>query len=536
MKARIAAWVSVALVVACSEDGGKPMASTGGEAGQSGSADSAGESGMSGGNGASGATEGDGVNGGNASGGDVGNAGASGEVVAGEPVALPPGSREVSGVVNLVDADAAQELETFLTVEQPVFITRRHDLARSFNLFVESYLEEYDFIFFYTDHWVEGAYAAGIHQAVNRRAEPGGTSEFEIALGGYRTDGRTRAVLAMNYDVGFYGPMAHEIMHQWGANLDDRFGFGAALDQDYGAHWGFSSVNGQLGGFDGSTLRCQTPADSAPPCKKLANGRTRYVVGDFAPSTNVYRGVPYSPLELYLAGLAPATEVPEEFQVLTEAAVVNPEAVGTGQDIVVEASGIKTVTFAEIQARHGRKALLPTKDRAFRAAFVVISETPASDEVMEDVARIAAVFGNRETFANWESFETIASGRATLDTRLGQRRDTATPPPAERELFECDAVAQDCGRPELGCHIWPPAFCALSGSVPLDQPCDAAFECAPGLDCVSSAAAPTVYVCKPYCDPTDNMSPKACTTLCPGSFAQYLSEAGDSIGGLCYPD
>jgi hypothetical protein len=417
-----------------------------------------------------------------------------------------------------------------------VFVTRRQDLAHSFNLFIDSYLEEYDFVFFYADHLIDNAYAVGIHQTVNREAETGGTSEFEIALGGYKTGGRTRAIIAMNYDVGFYGPMAHEIMHYWGNDLDSRFGFGVGLAADFGAHWGFASVNGQLGGFDGSTLRCETPAGALPPCTALPSGRTRYVVGDFAPFTNTYRNVPYSALELYLAGLAPATEVPESFQVLGQAEIVNPDVQGTGEDLVVEANGIATVTFAEIQARHGKKAMLPAEARAFRAAFVVLSETPASDEVMNDVARIAAVFGNRETVPGWASFETIASGRATLDTRLGPRRDTITVPPAVRERFECNAATQDCGRPELGCHVWPPAFCALNGDVALDQPCDAAFACAPGLDCVASAAAPTVYVCKPYCDPTSTTSANACSALCPGSFTEYVSEAGDSIGALCFPE
>jgi hypothetical protein len=330
--------------------------------------------------------------------------------------------------------------------------------------------------------------------------------------------------------------MAHEIMHYWGNELDARFGFGVGLDEDFGAHWGFSSVNGQLGGFDGTTLRCETPANGMPPCTPLASGRTRYVVGDFAPFTNTYRNVPYSPLELYLMGLAPASEVPATFQVLTGAAITNPEVQGTGGNLVVEADGIDTVTFAEIQARHGQKPMLPQADRVMRAAFVVISATPASDEVMNDVARFAAVFGGRETVTEWASFGTIASERATLDTELGSRRNTATPPPPVRELFECDVLAQDCARPELGCYLWPPSFCALTGNVALDQPCDAAFACAPGLDCVASNANPTAFVCKPYCDPTSTTSADSCQVLCPDTYSEYRTTAGELLGGLCFPE
>jgi hypothetical protein len=272
-----------------------------------------------------------------------------------------------------------------------------------------------------------------------------------------------------------------------------------------------------------------------PGCTPLASGRTRYVVGDFAPFTNTYRGVPYAPLELYLMGLAPASDVSSTFQLLTEAQIVTPEAQGTGGTLVVEADGIDTLAFSEITARHGQKPLLPAADRAFRAAFVVISATPASDATMNDVAKFAAVFGNRQTVSGWESFETNAGGRATLSTLLGARRDTMTPAPAARELFECDVLAQDCARPELGCYLWPPSFCALTGGVAMDLPCDAAFACAPGLDCVASNANPTAFVCKPYCDPTNTTSVDSCQLLCPGNFAEYRTTAGDVLGGLCFP-
>jgi hypothetical protein len=455
MRRSVALWAFLGFVVGCSDSGG---AAGGQSSADDGGAGTSGTSGNGGGatGGASGGSSGAGAMAGAGEGGSP--SGGSG----GELVPLPPGSREVGGVVNLVDAAAAAELEAHLTVEDPVFVTRRQDLVRSFNLFVDHYLEQYDFVFFYTDHVITNTFASGIFQTLNLRAEPGGGWEIEIALGGYKTDGRTKGVIAMNYAAGFYGPMAHEIMHYWGNELDARFGFGVGLDEDFGAHWGFSSVNGQLGGFDGTTLRCETPANGMPPCTPLASGRTRYVVGDFAPFTNTYRNVPYSPLELYLMGLAPASEVPATFQVLTGAAITNPEVQGTGGNLVVEADGIDTVTFAEIQARHGQKPMLPQADRVMRAAFVVISATPASDEVMNDVARFAAVFGGRETVTEWASFGTIASERATLDTELGSRRNTATPPPPVRELFECDVLAQDCARPELGCYLWPPSFCALT--------------------------------------------------------------------------
>jgi hypothetical protein len=532
------------LVSGCSDDKSSSGDSSDGGTGQSGSAGDAGDSGAAGsatggratGGSSSGGEATGGSSGSEATGGTTGGS-TTGGSGGGEPVPLPPGSREVGGIVNLVDAGAAEELEIFFTVEEPVFVTRREDLVRSFNLFVDHYLEEYDFVFFYTDHPITNAFASGIFQALKLRAEPGGSSEIEIALGGYKTNGRTRGVIAMNYSTNFFGPLPHEVLHYWANALDTRFGFGIGLNEDFGSHWGYASVNGQLGGFDGATLRCETPANAMPPaCTPLASGRTRYVVGDFAPFTNSYRSVPYSPLELYLMGLAPASEVPQSFQVLIEGTIVTPETQGTGGTVVVEADGIDTVTFAEITARHGMKPMLPAAERAMRAAFVVISAEPASDAVMNDVARMAAAFGARETVANWDPFEMHTLGRATLDTELGARRDTEAPAPAPRELFECDVVAQDCPRDELGCYLRSPTFCALSGGVELDQPCDAPFACAPGLDCVASNANPTAFVCKPYCDPTSTTSADSCEILCPGRYEEYQTTAGVVLGGLCFPE
>lgn len=151
-----------------------------------------------------------------------------------------------------------------------------------------------------------------------------------------------------------------------------------------------------------------------------AGGTTRFVVGAFTPFTNTFRNVPYSPLELYLMGLAPAAEVPASFHVLTNATIVEPHTDVNGTAIV-EADGMEIIPFAAILERHGEVPLLAASERAFRSAFVVISASPASDEVMNDVAAYAAAFGNRAETAEWLSFETHTQGRATMTTTLGAR-------------------------------------------------------------------------------------------------------------------
>ena len=559
---RVAIGVLVgALLLRCSEsDSGSPDAS-GGDAGAGGSSTSGGAAGTDAGSESNGGSAGSHAGGGTAGGavagspaggagetaggggasageaGQAGDGGAGGERnPQGEAVPLPAGSREFNGIVNLVDAAAAAELEQVLTAQTSVFITLRHDLTKGVNLFLKHYQESYDFVLLFTDHAISGSGLEGVFEPITRKAMPGGTSEFEIAASDYTTTGRTKGVIALQYNVGVFPPIAHEIAHYWAVDLDSRFGFGLGLGVNYGQHWGFAGVAGQLGGFDAATLKCQTPAGASPPaCTALASGRTRYVVGTFAPQSNVFLGIPYSPLELYLMGLGTAAEVPASFPMLTDGQVVAGSENQTTKTLVVEGASLTTLKFSDITARHGTVTRLPAAARNFSAAFVVLTTKPASDAVMTEISRWAAIFGARETAAGLPSFAAHTGNRATLETRLGARRTVAEAVPAPRAPLTCSALTQNCPRPELGCYVYPPAFCALSGGIKLDQPCNAAFACAPGLDCVAGASTPTSYVCKPYCDPINTTAANACQKLCPSTYLTFKDTAGASLGGLCTP-
>ena len=68
------------------------------------------------------------------------------------------------------------------------------------------------------------------------------------------------------------------------------------MDEEHaGSHWGVSSVNGQLGGFDLSTL------------KEL--GDNWYTADPFGVYANGGNSIPYGNFELYLMGLIPPEEV-----------------------------------------------------------------------------------------------------------------------------------------------------------------------------------------------------------------------------------
>jgi hypothetical protein len=434
-----------------------------------------------------------------------------------------------------VDAAAEAELEAFFFDQSLQHPTERHSVTKSLNLFLEHYAEDYDFVLLVNTRTLENVPVAGIFEAVTNHAEPGGSQPIEISASGYKTTGRIKGVIGIPYRAMYYPPFSHELSHHWAQYLHESFGFGKMLDEDFGPHWGASSVNGQLGGFDGSTLRCSMPVGAMPPaCTALPSGRTRYVVGAFGPFANGFRGTPYGPLELYLMGLLPAAEAPETFQVLSEAKIDDTtydQAAGTFE---IEASGITNLPFADIRARHGDRVLLPEAERHFKAAFVVISSQPAPDDVMADVARWAAIFGNRLDYANWSSFELDTGGLATLDTQLGPRRTTENPAPPPREPVTCDVISQDCPRPELACYRGSAGYCAIHEGVEKGEPCDSLYSCAPGLDCISSNAAPTVYTCQPYCDIAAPAGANGCQTLCDGDYVT-LGSMGQMVAGLCLP-
>jgi hypothetical protein len=454
----------------------------------------------------------------------------------GQPAPLPPKSREFAGVLNLVDGDAADQLDFYLRDSTLIHPVKRHGLTKSLNLFLEHYREEYDFLYFFTDHPLPDAMAVAEFEHVNYQAEPGGTLEFDVHASEYRSDGRLIGVIGAQYRPGIYPPIAHETVHNWANYLDDRFGLGVGAGAQFGPHWGFAGVNGLLGGYDPETLRCADPAGEKPPaCKPESNGSTRYTVKNFFPQDNSSLSS-YAPLELYLMGLLPKSEVPPSIQVLKEASFVEGSFDASSDTIQVEAKARQEVAFADVLARHGERPLLTEEERHFRAAFVVISKEPASDALLGEVGRWAAIFGAREADPTLPSFAAYTGKRATLDTTLGARRSEGESIPRARALQTCDVLAQDCGRANIGCYLTGPGVCAISRNVTQGGTCDSIYSCAPGLDCVSSAAAPNDFVCMPYCDaihPDD--ASHGCSKVCKVNYLTIQDDHGKTQGGICTP-
>lgn len=514
MRAKIAGLVLLT-VSGCSSDDDDRRGTGQGEAGATQGATGAG---ASAGVGAKSGAASDGDGGTNDGGTNDGGANDGGAASAVPRLELPEGSREVDGIVNLVDAEAAQELDEFLG--QGVV-----GLTSSVNLFLTYYEEQYDFVFVFTDHDLPAGSLSGrfLHVTSQPRVGTGIVSQY--AAEGYRTSGRLRGAIGVKYGA---GPFSHEIMHNWGVFLDRSFSFGVGKMYNSPVHWGYAGVHGVLGGFDAATLSCQSPAGAAPTdCDATANGRYRYVVGSFNTGSN---DVPFAPLELYLIGLASVEDVPEELPLLLDAQEVpNSFDAQTGTE-VVEAAGLSVVTMSDITALHGVATELPEDERRFSSAFVVVSASPASDEVMAEVAQRAAAFGGRGTHPLTKSFASDTGDRATMETKLGPRRAVSDTAPEPRPPFQCDALANDCDG-GLACYV---AYCGIPGDVPVNGSCNVATDCVAGTDCLF--LDPPAGQCAQFCDQEDVDSPLACASLCPSSTLTIVDADGKPLATYCRPE
>ena len=187
------------------------------------------------------------------------------------------------------------------------------------------------------------------------------------------SSGRLQGVITFNYvatqsgpewaPIG-RGPGLHEFMHRW-ANF--------VLPTADGAHWGFSSANGLLGGFDIINL--------------VDHGDNRYTAGEF--NTNGSHGQPFSPIEQYLAGFISPEEVPDLWVAEDGEWVRDSEGgilrASNGYKIF-SASQIKTYTIADIISEHGpRVPGVSRSQRDFRAAVILLTDEkhPANRRVLE---------------------------------------------------------------------------------------------------------------------------------------------------------
>lgn len=218
------------------------------------------------------------------------------------------------------------------------------------------------------------------------------------------------------------GPALHEMVHAW-ANY--------AIPTAVEGHWGFSSADGQLGGFDIADL------------VELGDGR--YAAGQFGTFANGGNRPPYSPIEMYFAGYLPPEEVPDLWVAADGEWVFENGSPARTQDgqRVFSASDVRTYTVEDIVARNG--ARVPSMADAqwhFRVAAVLLTndEHPASAAQLGLLSDHAALFSRRGSDGREaHNFFEATGGRGSVAMDgLAQFRKPA--PAAVRDLPESYGV------------------------------------------------------------------------------------------------
>ena len=214
------------------------------------------------------------------------------------------------------------------------------------------------------------------------------------------SEGRLQGIIYVHNTVAVLGRgiLLHELMHRWAASITGSVG----------GHWSFSSANGLVGGFDIEDL------------VDLGNGRFSIRAG-YIGGGSFGRPERYSPIELYLAGLIPAQEVPDLWVaedvewVLDES---GQQELTDGRFMIFKAGTVRTYTIQEIIAVHGERgpdASRSQKDFGAAAIMLIDEDHPAIRWQLDKLSNEVAKFGFAGTNENeMINFYEATGGRGTF--------------------------------------------------------------------------------------------------------------------------
>ena len=291
-------------------------------------------------------------------------------------------------------------------------------VARFYEHFID---EEFDFLMFIpnlaADQYDPGvnitAYYAGVMNDVQ------GIGRSTYSDGSWGSAGKLQGVINFGGNsinpsdsessILSAGPTLHELMHRWANYIVPSYA--------YGGHWGFSSADGNIGGFDIADW--------------VDHGGGHYSAGRFSPGGVADNIKPYSPIELYLAGFIPPEEVPDlwvaedgEWLRDGEGRIVKAD----NGDPVFSASRVTTYTLEDIVAEHGPRApnyLQAQKDFRAAAILLISDDYPATRAILETISRDVSWFSHPgDDESHRYNFYEATGGRGTMAMDgLSQFRD-----------------------------------------------------------------------------------------------------------------
>ncbi len=196
------------------------------------------------------------------------------------------------------------------------------------------------------------------------------------------------------------GPILHELAHTWGVGTNwipfKKLSCNSSTCSevtDY-THWGYSTVGGSMNGMSVTSL-----------------GNNKYKFSGFAPNS-----VAYSPMELYVMGFIPLSEVPT-FTYYTGLSATPTEL----QNLEFHATTANVVTADLIRSNSGeRSPSSATAQKTFKILTIVLTPTDLSSsqwQTVEDSVKWLTQTsddGSSTYFNFWEA----TGGRATMDGAL----------------------------------------------------------------------------------------------------------------------
>ena len=314
-------------------------------------------------------------------------------------------------------------------------IPGRVEAQDDFEPVVETFLAHYEDVFdflFIIPNLIRGEenefFNGGFYQAVRNEIEGIGQGIWHNGW----SQGQLQGVIYLSYvDHIWYRMSLHELAHAWANHI---------IPTNAEGHWGFSSANGLLGGFDPATLIDHGEGEYS------AHGEVEGTKGipGLAPWGWAVNLKPYSPIELYLAGLIPADEVPdiwvaEDGEHFLEKRGDGPWWFYTKFDEfgvpIFKASKITTWSIERIQAEHGKRIPdVSQSQKEFRAVVILLvdenrpAEQSTLDFMSDQIRRLThagpdvdgftrdypRLYNFRPSDARLYNFWEATGGRATL--------------------------------------------------------------------------------------------------------------------------
>lgn len=231
--------------------------------------------------------------------------------------------------------------------------------------FYRHYEDEFDVLVlvahnpeYVVDLWGDGY--SGRMKVVRNEVAGIGVDEFDVGEA-FGSEQRLKGVVRLVHPDHIHDEtLLHEVMHLWKSDLE-------VIPSTEHGHWGFSSVGGQLGGFQLEELR--------------SLGDRKYSAGNFAPQ-RALESVPYSPLEMYLAGFIPSSEVPDIWVAEDGAWLMSNWTKGRRHvqkdaegNQIFTASKVATWNVEKIVEKLGpRSPNFESSQKEFRVAFVFVTD------------------------------------------------------------------------------------------------------------------------------------------------------------------